>query len=299
MSVNRNAMGVWAILFLGCGIWVGGALTLKKKGRLSYDVNIATLKGSPYGKVLALAMQGPIGLYFHKGESHETSRALGKPHVHADGSICHEDHDHHEEADHPTEHDESLKGKESPLHLRAKDQIKKMTAYAHRKTDGRPLTAAHEKFLQSENEDMLKLAYELDPSNYTNYNNYHLFLSVNDFGKHNMNQEAALALAQHTLDYCKRDDVDPASWLTAASAAYNVITYIGWHLEKFTKEQILESLSEFDQCMEQYDKLLEESQKKGFQIPNARLEEMKERARFLKKLRKAQGVYLKRKMSNR
>lgn len=280
-------MGLLLALVLGLCVWVGFAFNLKDNGRLEFEANVASFKGSPYGKVLALAMQGPIGLYFHKGESHETSEALKEPHVHADGSICHEDHGNEEaeESSPPLSH-----------HRRAKDQIKKMAAYAHRNTSSLLLSPEHEKYLQSENEDMLRLAYELDPSNYTNYNNYHLFISMNDFGKSAMNQEAAVALARRTILFCQRETVDPASWLTAASAAYNVITYVGLNYEKLTKKQAKASLFEFDECMKTYEMLLDASQKKSLYIPDARLKEMKSRARFLRKLREAQGIYMKRMM---
>ncbi len=277
---------------LGGVLWGGIGNVLNREGRFSFNPNIASLKGSPYGKVLALAMQGPIGLYFHKGESHETLEALGKPHVHEDGHVCFENHEEHQHAEkHESEkHVES----EEPLHIRAKEQIKKMQAYAHRKTDGEALTPAHEHYLQSEIEDKLKLAYEMDPSNYTNYGNYHLFLVTSNYGKSDYDDDAGLALAKKTLEYCKSDKVDPQSWVTALSAAYNVSFYIGRYHEKFTFKQAEDSLREFDQCKQIYDELLEASQRNGLHIPKARFLEMKERVRYVVKLREAQGIYFNR-----
>ena len=102
-----------------------------------------------------------------------------------------------------------------------------MAATAHRRTDDKQLTTAHKKYLQGVTEDKLELAYKLDPSNYTNYGNYHLFIVTTNYGRSAANDDAALKLAHETLVYCKSDQLDPASYVTAASAAYNVIYHIG------------------------------------------------------------------------
>ena len=306
MASHKNKLSkvvVFTVLVLGLSLWVGLAVVLQDEDRLDFEPNVACLKGSPHGKVIALAMQGPIGLYFHQGESHETAEALDDEHdhverddgrsvEHAPGCGC---------GAHEEEVDDGETGSfltPSPLHLRAKDQIKKMQAYAHRRTEGQPISAAHEHYLQSVIEDKLKLAYELDPSNYMNYGNYHLFLATSTYGKSDYDDDAAVALARRTLEFCKKDEVDPASWLTAASASYNIITHIGRYYKKYSNSEAKASLSEFDYCLKKYENLLDESNEKGFIVSQERLAEMKERAKFLTKLREAQGVYMKRMMSH-
>lgn len=311
MTDSKRQYLVWVALISGGIIWGGFAKRLDGEGRLSYEPNVACMKGSPYGKVLALAMQGPIDVYFHKGVSHATSEALREDKFsvdedrgHEGGSVDGREHEHeHAEGcgcgahDHQDEEVE-IAVSSAPLHQRLKKRLLKMAAYANRNTDGQPMTPAHEHYLKSVNEDKLKLAYELDPSNYTNYGNYHLFLSMNDFGKSQRDEEAALSLAYRTLEFCKRDEVDPATWLTAANAAYSVIFHIGANYKKYSEFEARESLFEFDFCMENYEKLLDESVKKGSIVSTERLLEMKTRAKFLIKLRQAQGVYMKRIMSN-
>lgn len=190
-------------------------------------------------------------------------------------------------------------GQDEPLHLRAKMQIKKMAAAAHRKTDGKPLSKAHQQYLQDVTEDKLRLAYELDPANYTNYGNYHLFIATTSYGKSEADDDAALALAQRTLEFCKKDTTDPATWVTAASAAYNIITHIGKHYEGYSIPEAKASLAEFDHCISEYLKLLELSIEQGRVLSQVRFEEMEARVKYLGKLRKAQGEYMKRVMTSR
>ena len=96
-------------MLLGVSLWFGVSMHFDEAGKLEYELNPASIKGSPYGKVLALAMQGPIDLYWHNGETHESAEILNKEHEHADGtSHSHGEHDHgehdHGEHDHG-EHD--------------------------------------------------------------------------------------------------------------------------------------------------------------------------------------------------
>jgi hypothetical protein len=174
-----------------------------------------------------------------------------------------------------------------------------MAATAHRRTDNKALTPAHEKYLQGVTEDKLRLAYELDPSNYTNYGNYHLFIATTNYGREAANDNKAVKLAQKTLNYCKKDLVDPASWVTAASAAYNIIFHIGRYHEHFTVYEAKASLAEFDYCVKRYKELFELAIEEGRIDSEVRYREMAERVRYLSKLREAQGAYMKRVMSTK
>ncbi len=285
---------------MGLVLWCGMALKFEAEDKLSYEPNVACLKGSPYGKVLALALQGPIDFYWHKGTTHEHSALLGDDsdhdhghHHHAGCSVdCDHGHDHHH-ADHslkPTTGDE-------PLHIRSKQKMKELEAAAHRKTDGNSLSPGHEKYLQEATEAKLCLAYELDPANHTNYANYHFFLSMN-IGRNEGDQSAALDLAQKTLGYCKEDMFDPASWVTASSAAYNIAQHIYENHDQYEISDAKASLAEIDYCMMQYEHMLDKARTEGRSVSASRLSQMDERIHFLAKLRKALGVYMKRAMTN-
>lgn len=309
MKPNVNQLAVCCSLVVGAGVWGGMAHKFNAADKLVYEPNIACVKGSPYGKVLALAVQGPIDFYWHNGVTHtdaETFNAESAGTDCADGCTDHDhSHDTHAHAGHGDdcgcpEHggaDVQVAEATKSLQQRAKDQIRKMAATAHRKTDGKPLSPAHQKYLQGVTEDKLRMAYELDPSNYTNYGNLHLFISSTDLGKGEADDHKALKLARKTLEFCKNDTTDPASWLTAASAAYNIVYHIGRYHKDYTIPEAKASLAEFDSCIATFDRLCAEAIEQGRIVSAARLEEMQSRAQYLQKLREAQGVYMKRMMT--
>ena len=279
-------------LVTGAALWGGMAVKFASEDKLSYEPNVACLKGSPYGKIFALAMQGPIGFYWHEGKTHEHASTLADDHEHhagcADG--CH---------GHGVKVDPEPVKKGVPLHEWAQQEIRQMDASTHRTTNGKPLSAAHKQYLQDVIEDKLRLAYELDPTNYTNYGNYHLFLYTASYGKAEADEDAALDIAHQTLETCKQDELDPASWVTAASAAYNIIYHVGRHYKDYSIAKAKASLAEFDSCIDKYDEIMAQALRDGRAIPAPRLTEMEERVAYMKKLRKAQGGYMKRVMSTR
>lgn len=323
MNSTTHKIAMCCTLVLGAGLWVGMAQKFDADDQLSYEPNVACMKGSPYGKVLALAMQGPIDFYWHKGKTHEDEAILNKEgHQHdascAEGCDDHAGHDHagHDHAGHDhgraenSEHGENCEcgahdenqqslaeGEQEPFHTRAKLQIKKMAAAAHRRTNGQALSTAHQKYLEGVTEDKLRLAYELDPSNYTNYGNYHLFIATTTYGKSQADDDAALKLAMRTLEFCKHDRLDPASWLTAASAAYNIICHIGRYHNQYSIPEAKQSLAEFDFCVGEYVRLRRDALEHGRIVSEKRLDEMETRVKYLIRLRRAQGVYMKRVMS--
>jgi hypothetical protein len=313
MNSNLTRLIICLTCVLGLALWTGMAQKFDSEDRLSYEPNVACVKGSPYGKIFALAMQGPIDFYWHEGKSHEHAEFLADDHEHDH----HHEHDHeHSQAyeyddghGHNESYSENITGRDEvapsnvaeiniPVVEKAQLTIKQMEANTHRKTNDEPLSLAHRQHLQGEIEDKLRFAYELDPTNYTNYGNYHLFLYTSSFGRATADEEAALSLAHHTYSVCMLDAVDPASSVTAASAAYNIISHIGRHHSNYSISEAKESLENFDHCIDQYFNILSAALSEGLVIPQSRLAEMKERVSYLSKLRKAQGVYMKRIMSN-
>jgi len=286
------------ILLVGLGLWGVFALQLQEDDQLDFEPNIACINGSPYGKILVLVMQGSISTYFHEGQRHEDAEFLKAD----DGGSGHEEHEHGEDCGcdaHANAEKEKAVPAVPPAHVRAKRYIRTLDAYTHRKTDGYVLTPAHRKYLQVITEDKLRFAYELDPSNRTNYEGLYLYLATNSLGRSEANSEAALALARRTLAYSKREDVDPNSLLTAASAAYDIGFYISQHPDQFTMEEAMASLAEYRACLEKYEMLLDQSSEKGFVVTTESLFQMNEQAKLLIVRLHAQEKYLKRIMSEK
>lgn len=328
MSTFTKKISMLLALLAGVSLWAGFAQRFNSEGKFDYEPNVACLKGSPYGKVLALAMQGSIDFYWHKGTSHEHAEALNEEcehnHDHDHHHGDHGDHDHDDQvassgcsgcagcdakakreelakaqSEHHDEMAEHSADDAEPMRERAKKMIMKMSATAHRRTDDKPLTPAHKKYILGVTEDKLRLAYELDPTNYTNYGNLHLFIATTSYGRNPADDDAAVKLAKDTLEFCKKDQVDPASWVTAASAAYNIIYHIGQYYEHYTVDEAKASLAEFDYCIKRYNELLEVAIEEGRIFSEERYLEMKERVRYMAKLREAQGVYMKRVMTTK
>lgn len=96
------------LLVVGLATWVVIAGILKKGGDLDYQPNLLHLKGSPYGRTLALAMRGPADVFWHRGEVHdhdsEGCEEEGCDHDHSgcdheQGECDHEGCDHADEAE--------------------------------------------------------------------------------------------------------------------------------------------------------------------------------------------------------
>jgi hypothetical protein len=298
MNLNRIKLIMCLACLLGVALWIGMAQKFDSEDRLSYNPNVACVKGSPYGKVFALAMQGPIDFYNHD-HGHEHDQVHQFDHVydyddgHGNDERCFESI-----AERDVVAPSNVVEVNIPVVEKAQLVIKQMEANTHRKTNDEPLSIVHRQHLQGEIEDKLRFAYELDPTNYTNYGNYHLFLYTSSFGRATADEEAALSLARHTYSLCMLDTMDPASSVTAASAAYNIISHIGRHHSNYSISEAKQSLENFDHCIDQYFNILSAALLEGRVIPQSRLAEMKERVSYLSKLRKAQGVYMKRIMSN-
>ena len=328
MNSNLTKLIMCLTLVMGAAIWFAMANKFDADEKLSYEPNVASIKGSPYGKIFALAMQGSISFYWHEGRSHQHADLLADDHGHDhddhhghghdDHGHGHDDHhghghddghghhadcsdacaDHHEHSEHKIVEADIVEKVNVPLVTKAQLSIKQMEAYTRRKTNNAPLTVAHRKHLHGQVEDKLRLAYELDPTNYTNYGNYHLFLFTTSYGKSDGDEKAALSLARRTLSICMQESIDPAPWVTAASAAYNIVSHIGQHHTNYTIAEAKQSLGDFDYCIERHYVVLNRALSEGRLIPESRMKEMRERVNYLSKLRRAQGIYMKRIMSS-
>ena len=298
-----------AALVVGTGLWVGNAVSLDRKGELDYTPNVATVKGSPYGKVLALAMQGPIDFYWHDGQTHDDAYALKadkKKKSETAGEVVEdaadEGHSHvynggdgDGQAHHNHSHDEpARKLVERPWHVHAKDKIKTLAAYTRRKTNGKRRSREQVRYLQEATEDKLKFSHELDPTNYTNYGNYQIFLSNSNVGRNLIDADKHVALSRDTLRICKQEPHDPAAWITASMAAYDLAYYMAGKPDKHDLEEVRAMLAEFDFCIERYAVLLDEQRISGRPFSVLKANEIIGHGNFLSGVRGAFGVYVER-----
>ena len=83
--MNPSGIRIIQLVVLVVGLGGGLYLTagLKQSGKLDYRPNVLTLNGSPFGRTLALAMRGPVDVYWHRGNVHDHEH--GHDHSHDDG----------------------------------------------------------------------------------------------------------------------------------------------------------------------------------------------------------------------
>ena len=242
--MNRMHLISAGILGAGLFAWAGTTHALKSDGLLEFEPNVLSLKGSPFGRTVAVAMRGPVDTYWNAGGSHEHCEHG------CSGSGCtHASHGHGE--DHSDGHEDEAQGGQDLLNstrsmanmevimppqdsVRGKvlGQIDDWKAAYYGRTNPYGSSKVHKTFIMGETEKKLRLSYEMDPSNFAAYGSYFLFMSealstLKKEGEEEMVQQqavaAALALSQHTVRYCLALKDEPPAMLTAAAAAHDYL----------------------------------------------------------------------------
>ena len=67
----QNRALALSVLGLGLAAWAVAGRSLKQDGEFNHAPNVLHLKGSPFGRTIAMAMQGPADVYFHEGQAHD------------------------------------------------------------------------------------------------------------------------------------------------------------------------------------------------------------------------------------
>ena len=263
MSLRNLAIPA-TLALAGAALWSYGAKQLAGGGDFYYFPNPLGLKMSPYGQVIAIAAPGGISSDWHAVEvSGRTVKATCScGHDHADGS-------------HECAEPEGL--------------IARLEEATTERTNARPATDAHKKYLRRQIEDRLRAAYELDPSNYANYNSYHLFLTEPQVGTRPILTGKALALAQGTIAYCLREENDPRPALTAASASASILELMFLHKQDYSVDKMREELERLNFSLAKHHELADRWIESGEydRLSPARQFEIQERLEFITKIRNA------------
>lgn len=164
-------------------------------------VNPFGINTSPYGEVLAMAMQGSIDTYWHSGIEEATSHSHGEHQT--------DDHSHPNEA--------------SGIRGQLLTFLDGLAEASTKRTNPKPASRAQTFNTRRKIEDKLRFAYQLDPAHYANYNSYHFFLTQPELGTRPQLTPQAAGLADKTIRYCLEKNDDPRPALTAAAAAGNLL----------------------------------------------------------------------------
>ena len=241
-------------------------------------LNVLGINRSPYGEVIAMAMQGPIDTYFHAANSSGTHECDG-------AETC--THEQHDKIRKPTEI------RFTGLNDRVGHFIEGLASGLSERTNPRSASAAHKFYLRRGMEDKLRFAYNLDPGHYGNYNAYHFFLTEPQLGTRPELSPMAAKLADETIRYCLTQRTDPRQALTAAAAAGNVIELmlndraVNPETSRYSTPQMREVLQVMDQSIGLYSHLSNEWLEKGLweNLSDLRIAEAQERLNFVLKIR--------------
>jgi hypothetical protein len=276
-----------AILF-GCGVIIlsFSAHHMARNPELDTPLNPLGINRSPYGEVIAMAVQGPIDTYFHNGSGHEHNHD-----EHAEHDCCHEPGCEYEH-EHKTAQASKKSNAALPDQLRG--FIDRLAAASTTRNNPRPVTSAHQFYMRRKTEDKLRFAYNLDPAHYGNYNSYHLFLTESQFGTRQQLTPTAIKLAKETIDYCLAQKDDPRPALTAAAAASNIlelmINNVRGSSPQFSIDHLKEALAVLDHCIARHHELSAQWLATGSwsRLSPFRINEVKERLHFITKVRDAE-----------
>lgn len=249
MNLTRTATTA-SLALLGSALWSMGASKLEADGGFNFQPNPLGVKESAYGQVIALAAQGDIESDF--------------AHVESNGSAA--------------------KRAPAPAGL-----VGRLEEAVSERTNANPVTDGYKFYLRRQVEDRLRLAFELDPSNYTNYNAYHFFLTEPVLGTRPELNAQVFNLAEYTQCYCMREEGDPRPALTAAGAAGNILLLMFAHKEEYSIDRMRAELALMDQAIERHLRLSEAWDKSGDfeRLSPERQAEVAERVQFVSQMRKS------------
>jgi hypothetical protein len=276
MSRSLSHTITFALLGLGMVVWAFAGYSLVKTREIIAPLNFMGINRSPYGEVLAMAMQGPIDTQFKAvnlfgGNQYSTwlnTQAKSK--------------------------DKSPLPKLGPSVSDSMFNVVEFLGKTEQiSTNPRLPSEGHKLHLRRQAENKLRFAYQLDPSHYGNYAILHFFL-VEGLTTYDRSNKEIIKLTDDTIQYCLSKDDDPRRALTACSASIHMIHLMFEDRGRnpngpwmFTVEQMRKYLTTLDQSIAHYDGLDEKWQtsKSWDNLSKYRVAECQERINFTRKLR--------------
>jgi hypothetical protein len=287
MSSRSSTLITAGLLGAGTLMWALNARQMATHPELAAPLNPLGINRSPYGEVFAMAMQSPIDVYWHgsgaEGEHHDHHE-----HGHACDGHCDHDHDH--------DHEESKAAAPGSLRDRFVAFLSEIDHGLEERTNPKPITPGHQFYMRRQTEDKLRFAYQLDPSHYGNFNSYYFFLTQPTMGTRPELTQSAVMLAQHTIDYCLKQQDDPRPALTAAAAAENILEFMITEYrggnQRHTLAQMRQNLALVDHCIRRFEEVAAKWDATGnwSRLSGFRLQEIRDRIHFVRKVREAHAT---------
>jgi hypothetical protein len=244
-------MGLLSSTAVSLALIGAGAATLMVVSRpLSQDEtlhlpsNPMGLKGSPYGSVLAMAMQGSVDTYWHATEGGHPADCDDPAHQHSGNK------------------DATVSASLS-LNKRFSKFLDEIGHAAESRTNPKAASPAQKFAVRRAIENKLRFAYELDPSHYGNYVLYHFFLTEPEVGTRRVLTPAAIKLAEETIEYCLKQQDDPRPSLTAAAAAEHELELMFHTPDKYPVAEMRRLLTVIEHSMAMHHRIADEWKKSG------------------------------------
>ena len=279
ISITHRVLST-GLIGTGALAWVFAGRPLIANPDLDVPLNPLGFNCSPYGEVIAMAMQGPIDILFDAGM--------------ADGGLTLQ-----EEREIAPDVKADVTPKTSPkmaalsFNGYMEALLNSLNKASEAGNNPKAASPALKRYLRRQAEDKLRFAYQLDPSHYGNYNALHFFLTEPAVGTRPELTPSVSKLAEGTIKYCLRQDQDPRPALTAAAAATNnlQLMFCGLHntTPKYTPAQMRQCLLVLDHCLARYTRLSLEwdATKQWERLSTQRIAECQERFKFIGKIREA------------
>jgi hypothetical protein len=287
---SANSLTTATLLGAGVLAWAFAGRPLIADRELAPPLNPLGINGSPYGEVIAMAMQGPIdtrftiGMFGGGGQTRDDASA--SPDSGRETSA--------EEANEEIAVTDSPQPARRSLQTRWNSLLGSLAQAAEIRTNPKPPGEALKLHLRREAEDKLRFAYKLDPAHYANYNALHFFLTEPQVGTRPELTPSAAKLAQDTIEYCLKKQDDPRPALTAAAACTNILHLMFTdfrHSEtpRYDTRQMRQCLALLDHCLQRYIAIASKWDKtrQWELLSPMRIAECDERFRFITKIRDA------------
>lgn len=227
-----------------CFLLGGGLLWhshARVQGGFQTQLNVFELNQSPYGEVLGASLQDPVSTLFHNGQGHD--------HVHL-GEDC------------PTcsggGFSEGGNSKLNPIQ-RVKNSLKGREVAI--RVNNLSVRTGNQ-FGRKQGLDIVKVAYELDPTNYGNYNMMSYFTLTSDLGGEDRVQ-AVFDLADRTIEVCERRPSNIYDAITAAVAEEIVLIYKTKRKDEYGLDVIKEHYLRFKSRVDHLKELISDLEASG------------------------------------
>lgn len=279
-----------AVLLWCAGGWLGARRASPEASVPAFGVG-----GSAYGSLMARLMRDSLYSYWHGGRRATTEdmdlekETKASPSSSAMPPSVFARRRAHVDAV-PSAEGQGAAASVGPLD-RCVRELARLDAFRTRRNSPFAPSQAHRRFLNSEADWRLRLAYELDPGDAVLYEILHFHIASRQDWSAERREQEVRALARRAMDRALEPDATLSDALTGAGAAINLLN------EELQPDRhsraddpdITKNHAALKACLARYDAIRAGAEREGWWtgIPDVRRGELEDHARLLKKIAEA------------